>query len=219
MDDRLIRLNDARKNMYRFLSRVFMLEIDDTFYHRLKDADFPLRYKDEDMETGCALVRKWLEEHGDQKDDYDLLAADYARVFLAAGIAQGQAAFPYESVYTGKKHQVMEECAGQMDHLYAQMGIKPSENMFKVPSDHIALELEYMAKLCTNSSASVEDQREYFFSHLNPWVPVFCSEVIKYSETDFYKGIAKFTKGFITMEAHLLKGGTYELLSEQCTNG
>jgi len=32
------------------------------------------------------------------------------------------------------------------------------------------------------------------------WVPAFCDALYAYERTDFYKGIAKLTKGFILLE-------------------
>ena len=43
--------------------------------------------------------------------------------------------------------------------------------------------------------------------HLTNWVYAFTADVVKYSERDFYKGVAKITNGFIKKEAEFLKKG------------
>lgn len=231
MDEKMNRLLGAREDMYHFLSRLYMFEVDAAFFERLCAMEFPKSCANEDMEKGYQKLGEWLKAHEGTAADLDALAVDYARVFLSAGVAAGKAAFPYESVYGGTKHLVMQEAASQMAALYAKKGMAMDENMFKVPADHIGLEFEYMARLCReaadaaagaqstagvqnfgagpensaglkeNSAGSWQPQADFFRQHLNNWVPVFCGEVIEYSETDFYKGLGWLTRGFMALEA------------------
>lgn len=210
MDETMRQLLCAREDMYHFLSRLYMFEVDKAFFDSLKAMEFPENCANEDMAKGYGLISGWLLEHEGSEEDLDVLAVDYARVFLSAGVAAGSAAFPYESVYANKKHLVMQEAASQMSTLYAQKGMEIDKNMFRVPADHVGLEFEYMARLCCEAGDGAGEpevplaQIDFFKKHLNNWVPVFGGEVIKYSETAFYKGLGWLTRGFMALEAQIL---------------
>ena len=145
----------------------------------------------------------------------DDLAVDYARIILSAGVAQGKAAFPYESVYTSKKHLMMQDSRNEVVALYAARGVAPSREMYRVPEDHLGLLLEYMALLCQEwdqaeepggAGARAAEQAAFLKDHLNNWVPAFAGEVQKYAGTDFYKGLARLTRGFLMAEKALVSG-------------
>lgn len=152
-------------------------------------------------------------------DFLENLAADYAKVFLAAGEAQGLAAFPYESVYTGKRHEFMGDAQQKVKALYAARGWEPKEDMFRIMEDHIGLELEYMAIFCEEFKKAIEDeekdgmqsvleeQQSFLKNHLLNWAFSFTSDVCKYAQTDFYRGVAKVTGGFLKLEKQLLDMG------------
>ena len=100
--------------MYRFLGGLYIMEVDAEQLAQLKKMTFPEvegnSDADQDLREGYALVRDYLKEFPDgepeKTEKLDDLAADYAKVFLAAGDATGRAAFPYESVYVDKRHRV-----------------------------------------------------------------------------------------------------------------
>lgn len=208
MEDRLLK---SREAMYRFLSRLYLLEVDEPLLFALKNMEFPKESPDEDMSEGYRLMEEYLSavpEAGQdaeaEQEALDDLAVDYARVFLSAGVAQGQAAFPYESVYTSKGHLMMQESRSDFVALYEARGLRPVKDMYRVPEDHLGLLLEYMAILC--SEASTEEQADFLEQHLSGWVPVFAQETIKYAGTGFYQGLAKLTRGFLKLEQSLLAG-------------
>jgi anaerobic sulfite reductase subunit A len=95
----------------------------------------------------------------------------------------------------------MQEAGSSASALFAQKGLEPRKDMYRVPEDHIGLLLEYMGRICEEEQ---EEQREFLKAHLNNWVPAFVQDVIKYSSTEFYRGLAKLTKGFLAMEKEYL---------------
>lgn len=211
----LAALNRYRAQLYRFLSRVYILEVDETLLSQMKQLDFPQDPASADLKSGYQLLADCVARYGGS--DVIDLEVDYARIFLAAGVAQGLAAFPYESVYTSKKHLMNQEASSDVHILYAAKGRKAREDMYRIPDDHIGLEFEYMAELCEEAAKAAEDgadakaeesqkeQKEFFLQHLNRWVPIFAGDVAKYAQTDFYKAIAKITRGFIGEEGKLMK--------------
>ena len=187
--------------MYGFLSQLYLFEVEEDQLAALKQMVFPQECDNEDMKEGYQAMAAYLKEREVSQDTLDDLAVDYARIFLSAGVAQGKAAFPYESVYTSKQHLIMQEAGSSASALFAQKGLEPRKDMYRVPEDHIGLLLEYMGRICEEEQ---EEQREFLKAHLNNWVPAFVQDVIKYSSTEFYRGLAKLTKGFLAMEKEYL---------------
>ena len=142
------------------------------------------------------------------------LAVDYAKVFLAAGIPQGGAAFPYESVYTSPDGLVMQEARDEVVRLYRAKGLGVEGAV--EPEDHIAFEFEFLVRLCCEGreaaqagdakalEASIEEQRAFLATHVLNWVPRFCEDVVRYANTEFYRAIALMTAGFAAMDAEVL---------------
>ena len=217
----LIALSKARASMYRFLGGLYIMEVDENQLIRLKKMDFPQidgdSNSDLDLKDGYSLMKKYI----DSIDSSDLedLAADYAKVFLAAGDATGRAAFPYEAVYVNKKHQVGGSTQMQMHALYLERGLEPDPNVYRTMDDNIGLMLEYMANICDEITTAVEvgdkeqvtalvdEQKQFMKKHITNWIYSFTNDVIKFSERDFYKAVAKITNGFIKKETELLQEG------------
>lgn len=212
-------LRQARRDMYRLLGRLYLLEVDEELLSALLGMEFPKESPVEDMQEGYDLIgaclqdaRERLDRAGTgkeqvQREILDDLAVDYARIFLSAGVAQGKAAFPFESVYTSRQHLLMQESRTDVLAKYTAKGLTPSKDMYRVPEDHLGLLLSYMAILCEEDSkgdASLKEQQEFLTEHLQNWVFAFTADVAKYASTDFYRGLGKLTKGFLTMERSLL---------------
>lgn len=217
----LMALARARGSMYRLLGGLYIMEVDEQQLKALKEMQFPAVSAEDDadmdLKEGYALVGNYVA--GISSGDLDDLAADYAKVFLAAGDATGLAAFPYESVYVDKKHQVGGSTEMQMRALYLARGYEPDPAVYRTMYDNIGLILEYMGILCDELHGALEkedrekvdalisEQTEFVRKHLSNWVNSFTSDVVKFAERDFYKGIGKITNGFIKKEAALLAEG------------
>jgi len=255
-----------RANLYRFLSRIYILEVDEKLLAQMKRMSFPEEPGDTDLRDGYAKLKEYLagvhladEKIGaagdsansesavnigteapgidvakcnaavdkagedDDKNDGNIaekiteLEVEYARIFLAAGVAQGTAAFPYESVYTNKKHLVNQEACDDLTALYAAKGLKPREDMYRIPDDHAGLEFEYMARLCDQAvnaceaddeaalEESFQEQKTFFGHHLRRWASLFGGDIAKHAHTAFYDGIGRITRGFMVQETVFLR--------------
>ncbi|MBM3150148.1 MAG: molecular chaperone TorD family protein, partial [Chloroflexi bacterium] len=136
------------------------------------------------------------------------LAAEYASLFLGAG---RHLVFPYESVYTSAERLMMQEARDAVLLEYRREGLDRSKE-FKEPEDHIAIELEFMFYLCQKTIESMgkgdkeasltflKKQKDFLQRHLMVWVPDFCEDLEQATESDFYKGIAKVTKDYLSLE-------------------
>ena len=102
---------------------------------------------------------------------------------------------------------------------YAAAGVcTPAE--YHEPLDYIGLELDFMRLLSENEAASwrkeerdkaldyLNMERDFLGEHIIRWVPGFCDKVIYMAESDFYRGIARITKGFITDDYEKVEGLT-----------
>ena len=202
-------LTAYREGMYLFLAAVYLEEVDTEMLQVLLHSAFPVFDEpktscEQDLDAGYRLIEKGLsvfegKTEAETKALLEDLAADYAKTFLAAGDATGKAAFPYESIYTGTDSAFVGSLQQNLASIYAAKGLSMSEEMFKVMEDHIGLELEFMAML-VNEGAPPEEQKTFFQDHIINWALLFTADVYKYSERDFYKGIARITSGFLEAE-------------------
>jgi len=198
-------MDERRVNMYRLLGRLYKKEVDGKLLTALSSMAFPGGGDSEDGK-GFSLIGTFLSSAQTRKPDEieEDLAVDFAKTFLAAGIAKGEAAFPYESVYTSKKKIVMQEAWEKVRKIYASREIRIVDEGKEFLEDHIACELEYMAILCSEN-APVSEQLQFLETHLLNWIPAFTADVEHYSNSDFYKGLAVLTRGFLAGECERLQ--------------
>ena len=206
-----------RENLYRFLSRLYRIEVDEPLLRQLTGMGFPTECDDPELAEGYRILTAWLRNSGN--DPLTDLAVDYARIFLGAGIYEGVAASPYESVYTSEERLIMQEARDQVLAVYQTKGLQPAE-LTEIPEDHIALELEFLAHLCRETlnaggdrarvSTLLREQKEFLEQHPGKWIPAFCADIEKCASTDFYRAIGKITLGFLNMERAILE----DLLAE-----
>ena len=200
-----------REDLYRFFARLFQKEIDEAFFEQLRHVKFPLgRQETELTEFSDALLRLNEYFEYDAGETIDDLAADYAKTFLGAGRADGAAAFPYESVYTSPKRIMMQNAWNEVSEIYANKGVEMEDEVSDLKADHIAIELEYMAFLCDDTSMhtetlfGLEEQKEFLNRHLLNWVPEFCLDIKYYADTEFYRMVGQLTTGFLQFDSFVL---------------
>ena len=200
-----------RRAMYRLLSNIYINEVDEEMLQILIGAEFP-EIEDgigwqQNLKAGFEMLQGVLagfegKTQAETAEMLEDLAADYAKTFLAAGDAAGKAAFPYESVYTGADSQFGGSVQMQLNALFAANGLAMSKEMFPIIEDHIGLEMAFMAEILDKH----DEAKAFFKEHLEKWAVRFANDIYKYSERDFYKGIARITIGFIDAETEYFKG-------------
>lgn len=200
-----------RRNLYHLFSRFFQREVDQPFYDSLKTIVFPTDREENALtEFKDALLRLNEYFEYDAGESLEDLAADYAKTFLGAGSAQGAAAFPYESVYTSPKHVMMQDAWNQVCEIYESKGLERNEESQELLEDHIAVELDFMAFLCDETSrftetlAGLEEQKEFLNRHLLNWVPEFCLDIKAHADTEFYRMVGQLTTGFLQLDSFIL---------------
>ena len=136
------------------------------------------------------------------------LAAEYTALFLNAG---KRPVYPFESVYTSTEKLLMQRAYDEVLKEYRRAGLERAAS-FNEPEDHIALELEFMSNLCRrtiealrsgNKAAALEAlqwQKDFLNKHLLVWIPQFCRDVEKSTQSDFYQAIALLTVELLKSE-------------------
>lgn len=225
MSEKNLELLKSREMMYRFLSSVYINEIDGEMLKAMRAFSFPEIPEtgegwQQDLSAGYQMLRDTLSGFDGKTEEetealLEDLAADYAKTFLAAGDPTGKAAFPYESVYTGSDSAFGGSVQMQLHAVYAAKGFKMNEEMFRIMEDHVGLIFNYMAELL-KQQAEAESEREaeeqqreaaaFFRDHIENWIGLFTADVYKYAERDFYKGIARLTRGFAEAEKQAVRG-------------
>lgn len=205
------RLMINRRNLYHLIGRLFQKEVDELLFHSLRTIAFPSHREENELtEFRDALIR--LEDYFtyDAGESLDDLATDFAKTFLGAGIAQGAAAFPYESVYTSPRGIMMQDAWSEMCALLEDKGIERNEESDELLEDHISIQMDFMAYLCdetnefTETLTGLEEQKAFLNSHILNWVPKFCLDIKEHADTEFYRMVGQFTTGFLQLDGFIL---------------
>ena len=215
----IARAMESRAATYGLLARLYRREVDQALLDELKAVHFPFDTGNALVDSGYRMMVTYLSKTWE--NTLTELAADYLRTFLGHGIDGHSAAYPYESVYTSEKRLLMQSARDEVLALYRAAGLSKQES-WKEGEDHIALELEYLQilsdrtaeALCkgdTDTATSwVRAQYNFLDVHLDSWAPLLTAEVKKFAKTDFYRGLAFLTEGFLETDREVLE----ELLAE-----
>jgi TorA maturation chaperone TorD len=101
---------------------------------------------------------------------------------------------PIESLYTGQ----MVSAHRDIRSIYAAAGLG-LDDTYDVAPDHLSLEFLFMSYLIENGKREME--QKFLEQHLINWVPYYCEEVMKQSQTIFYREIAEIVKDFLISES------------------
>jgi TorA maturation chaperone TorD len=85
----------------------------------------------------------------------------------------------------------------------AALGLARDESMPET-EDHVAYLCEVMRYLIAGEDVAVANltrQREFFATHVQPWMPQMCDAIASHPRAHFYAVLAAFTKAFISIEA------------------
>ena len=201
----VIQLLEQRNATYKFLSRLFKIEVDQEFYDFLCSMKYP-RTGNANVDAGYQKIVKYLStpRTGVLTD----LAVDYTRTFIGAGNDGYSAAYPFESVYTSPKRLLMQGARDEVLVIYRANGIDKNDS-WKEGEDHIALELEFLqiiGERLLEAYKADEDQKvdsllatQYHFlhDHLLAWYPMMAADIERFSKTDFYKGLGEIGRAHV----------------------
>jgi TorA maturation chaperone TorD len=133
---------------------------------------------------------------------------DYTRMCFAS---KPRLVYLFESVY--REGKLYEESTFQIARLYYDAGLKVEE-AFRLPPDHIAVELEFMAFLAFKEAEGIgtgdEKIRDYAVElrnktleeHLHPFALAIAERLGKHARTNFYRTVAGILTVLLSDPAH-----------------
>jgi anaerobic sulfite reductase subunit A len=208
-----LELLKTRENIYAFLARMYLEEPPKKLAEDIANKRLPLPEEllplNTDLREGFSLIKKFEGDFKGSADElYENLQEEYTRLFIGPS---EDAILPYESSYMEKNFTGKVVIKAKEN--YRKAGIEKVEECNE-PEDHVALELDFMAYLCKGMTEKLRGeekikrelviQREFLDGCLAKWVPQFCEDIIKSPNSDFYKGIAKITKGFLVFDSSMM---------------
>jgi TorA maturation chaperone TorD len=216
----LISVMEGRIATYGLLSRLYLKEVDEAFLDELCAMRFAVNTGSEEVDEANRLLHSYLSGRWERTETE--LAVDYARVFLGNGVNAYSAAYPFESVHTSSKRLLMQDARDEIRAIYHANGVTKLST-WREGEDHIALELEFEHILATRALEALQGgdedtaasllmtQYNFLIDHLLAWAPMLETEMQKFAQTDFYRGLGKLTLGFLRLERELLR----ELLADE----
>jgi TorA maturation chaperone TorD len=206
MDDK-IQENQGRINMYAFISRLLIEEVDENLLEKIKN--------NPDLLELFPNTKDW--EFFKTKSTKELidedLNVDYTTVFILN-------AYPYESVFMNDEGHINPTPTNPTLQFYFEHGYEIDLNKTRVLSpDHIAVELEFMITLIQEQlkAYSMNDQegekktlnlqKEFMENHILQWAPIYLMAARDMSETPFYYDVCQLALDFIMTD--------YEYILEQ----
>ena len=206
--------NDSRAKAYGLIARLYAKEVDDELLEQLRRAAFPVRSGSDLADEGNRLMATYLSNvwSGTLQE----LAVDYVHAFIGSGMDAFSAAYPYESVYTSPRRLMMQEARDEVLAIYRSQALDKAAT-WKESEDHIAMECEFMATMAARTAQACREgdedkaasllrvQYNFLEDHLYAWTGMLSSDMRKFARTDFYKGLADYTDGFLESDVELLK--------------
>lgn len=148
---------------------------------------------------GGLLEEPWQQLVGDVRAlDDRAIAAEFERLFGGMGKPE---VFLYGSHYLSGflNEKPLARLRSDLDAL----GLARSEAMPET-EDHLAYLCEAMRYLIAGDDMAVcnlTTQRDFFATHLQPWVPALCDVLEAHPAAPFYGALARFTRAFAAVEA------------------
>ena len=206
MDDK-IQENQGRINMYAFISRLLIEEVDENLLEKIKN--------NPDLLELFPNTKEWeaFKTKSAKELIYEDLNVDYTTVFILN-------AYPYESVFMNDEGHINPTPTNPTLQFYLEHGYEIDLNKTRVLSpDHIAVELEFMITLIQEQlkAYSMNDQegekkalnlqKEFMENHILQWAPIYLMAARDMSETPFYYDVCQMALDFIITD--------YEYILEQ----
>lgn len=201
---------ETRRSFYGFLYRMYVDEPQRELADELVNERFQFRELtsleiNSELSDGFRLLKEFMERNKGRDVDalHEDLLEEYTILFLGPFRLPVQ---PYEAWWVSGK--LGGKPLVNVKNAYLEAGIVKSQE-FVETEDHIAFELRFMHYLCEEALAAdsqkrqkecLKLQRSFFDEHILKWMPNYCDALYYYERADFYKGIAKLTKGFIQLD-------------------
>lgn len=199
----------TRRVLYRVLQALYSYPLSREKVEPLLD----LTFESEPVEMAFASLRNVLAKVTDWEAFVDRLNVEYTRLFEGPGFLPAP---PYASYFVNDKRLMGPEAVA-VRRTYLKWGVA-AQQLGRVPDDHIALELAFMAYLSDeiadafgqgddDQCKNLRDvQKNFLKDHLLPWVPVFCLKVVAATQNEFFIELSSLTLACLESDQECLAG-------------
>lgn len=214
--DELLELLKMRQSVYGLFNTVFFKELTEeqiSVFAALGLED--LGEMNASFAEGAHDVKRYFRRM--RSEMREELAVDFAHMFYAAGSSKHERrAVPYESVFTSRDGLLMQEARDAVYRYMLDEHVEPDEKL-RIPEDHIAFILDFMAVMCGRCAQAVSTgnfaevarnldvQRRFHAEHLQSWIDQLCDAIERCCRTKFYGGFSKMLRGFVKIDASLIE--------------
>ena len=200
--------------IYGLISRLMLVEVDDTFLDTIE--------KDEALLDLFPNYKNWSKRKELSRKELvnEYYNVDFTHLFLMHLV-------PYESFYNRDDQMIESGGDNPVLNLYSEFEFNVKLSKARVVSpDHIGVELEFMYMLCVASLKAFKNdnkdalcelyqvQRAFLKEHLLEWAPLFLINAKRESRTPLYHDGSELTLEFILSDFEYLT----EKLSDYCGN-
>jgi TorA maturation chaperone TorD len=183
----------ARAEVYGLLAQLFYAPPAPELFEALRVA------ATEAPAAGAFLEEPWRELVAIARDTLsEAVATEYQSLFGGVGKPE---------VYLFGSHYLSgflnDRALVQLRGDLARLGLARDEANAET-EDHIACLCEVMRYLIAGDDvavANLSNQREFFATHLQSWVPALCDALAAHPRARFYAVLADFTRAFLSVEA------------------
>ena len=218
--------SEARADMYRFFSAVYLSPINEDLLRRLVDEVFLDELSTLFGEQAVAELRDFAATVS-VEEDLPSLRQEYMDLFA---VPTGRYVTPFEDVFRGSsadgkktRGPLLGERAIAVTRAYRGAGAEMDGDCTELPT-HVGVELSFMNFLCAREAAAhrnqVSDappnreekesadstryrelQSRFLREHLNQWFPQLSSTIQTSSGGPLYRGLAVLTEEFLSRDA------------------
>lgn len=210
----IVEISAERNSFYMLMYTLFYKEATEELISALETRASNLTFEEESaLASGWRELALCLKRKGpDPRTDF---AVDYARCMLSAGIINGEAAVPFESIYTSKERLTHQEARDKVRAIYIANGVNVDQEL-NLPEDHLAFELEFLAIMADRARklalaqdydgllVNLECQRSFIGDHLLNWISAFEENLVACALTKFYVALTHIVQGFLEQDVALL---------------
>lgn len=134
-------------------------------------------------------------------------------------------ALPSESFYCSSDHAQLSEVTLAVRDCYRAQGLLPVRYP-RTPDDHIALEMDFMARLSQESAAVLatrdwpslvlllQAQAAFLDDHVNAWLPLFAADMRTVESACLYPQLAQLAEAFAELDRQCLNNIAAWLVDE-----
>ena len=186
--------DQARADFYALLANLFYRAPDERLLQAILIAPEPTA-----AASDHALVEAWAAlAAASGVVTPDALSEEFEMLFIGVGRAS---VMLYGSYY--QAGFLNEKPLAELRTDLARMGFS-RDGAVPETEDHIAAICDVMRAMIlgdvANASATLDEQRQFFLKHLQPWVIACCDATINNENSNYYKRVAAFAKAFFVIE-------------------